>query len=91
MAQVLYLPDKHLSYACYLLLVPRFFEEARMHFPRFFGDKLASTVQFMQAYASASRHATTALRYHFSQTKDVSNLAERMPFAPFPILSTQLN
>ncbi|OLP86464.1 hypothetical protein AK812_SmicGene32432 [Symbiodinium microadriaticum] len=24
---VLYLPDKHLSYACYLLVVPRFFEE----------------------------------------------------------------
>ncbi|OLQ08768.1 hypothetical protein AK812_SmicGene7689 [Symbiodinium microadriaticum] len=29
LAQVLYLPDKHLSYACYLLVVPRFFEEAR--------------------------------------------------------------
>ena len=34
--RVLYLPDKHLSYACYLLVVPRFFEEVRTHFPRFF-------------------------------------------------------
>ena len=100
LAQVLYLPDKHLSYACYLLVVPRFFDEVRTHFPRFFGDKLASTIQFMQAYASASRHATTALRYHFSQTKDVSNLGREdairsFPYPIYPIelhdeLSTQL-
>ena len=101
LAQVLYLPDKHLSYACYLLVVPRFFEEVRTHFPRFFGDKLASTIQFMQAYASASRHATTALRYHFSQTKDVSNLSREdairsFPYPIYPVelseeLSTQLS
>ncbi|OLP91636.1 hypothetical protein AK812_SmicGene26632 [Symbiodinium microadriaticum] len=93
LAQVLYLPDKHLSYACYLLVVPRFFEEVRTHFPRFFGDKLASTIQFMQAYASASRHATTALRYHFSQTKDVSNLSreDAIRSFPYPIYPVELN
>ena len=101
LAQVLYLPDKHLSYACYLLVVPRFFEEVRAHFPRFFGDKLSSTIQFMQAYAAASRHATTALRYHFSQTKDVSNISREdairsFPYPIYPIelhdeLSTQLS
>ena len=101
LAQVLYLPDKHLSYACYVLVVPRFFEEVRTHFPRFFGDKLSSTIQFMQAYASASRHATTALRYHFSQTKDISNLSREdairsLPYPIYPVemgdeLSTQLS
>ena len=93
LAQVLYLPDKHLSYACYLLVVPRFFEEVRTHFPRFFGDKLASTIQFMQAYASASRHATTALRYHFSQAKDVSNLSreDAIRSFPYPIYPVELN
>ena len=101
LAQVLYLPDKNLSYACYLLVVPRFFEEVREHFPRFFGDKLSSTIQFMQAYAAASRHATTALRYHFSQTKDVSNISREdairsFPYPIYPIelhdeLSTQLS
>ncbi|OLP98893.1 hypothetical protein AK812_SmicGene18568 [Symbiodinium microadriaticum] len=93
LAQVLYLPDKHLSYACYLLVVPRFFEEVRTHFPRFFGDKLASTIQFMQAYASASRHATTALRYRFSQTKDVSNLSreDAIRSFPYPIYPVELS
>ena len=93
LAQVLYLPDKHLSYACYLLVVPRFFEEVRTHFPRFFGDKLTSTIQFMQSYAAASRHATTALRYHFSQTKDVSNLGreDAIRSLPYPIYPIELN
>ena len=74
-------------------VVPRFFEEVRTHFPRFFGDKLASTIQFMQAYASASRHATTALRYHFSQTKDVSNLSreDAIRSFPYPIYPVELN
>ena len=100
LAQVLYLPDKHRSYACYLLVIPRFFDEVRTHFPRFFGDKLSSTIQFMQAYAAASRHATTALRYHFSQTKDISNLSREdairsFPYPIYPVemsdeLSTQL-
>ena len=85
LAQVLYLPDKHLSYACYLLVVPRFFEEVRTHFPKVFGGKLSSTIQFMQAYASASRHATTALRYHFSQTKDVSNLSREDAIRSLPL------
>ena len=93
LAQVLYLPDKHLSYACYLLVVPRYFDDVRMHFPRYFGDKLASTIQFMQAYASASRHATTALRYHFSQTKDISNLSreDAIRSFPYPIYPLELN
>ena len=93
LAQVLYLPDKQLSYACYLLIVPRFFDEVRTHFPRFFGDKLSSTIQFMQAYASASRHATTALRYHFSQTKDVSNISreDAIRSFPYPIYPIELH
>ena len=87
LAQVLYLPDKHLSCACYLLVVPRFFEEVRTHFSRFFGEKLSSTIQFMQAYASASRHAATAYAITFRKPRMSPTLVGRMQLALFLILS----
>ena len=64
-----------------------------MRFALTFPGFLGSTIQFMQAYASASRHATTALRYHFSQTKDVSNLSrgDAIRSFPYPIYPVELN
>ena len=80
LAQVIYLPDKHLSYVCHILIMVRL----NIEFPRFFGDKMDSTIQFLQASASASRHATTALRYHFARTKDASIVSREDAIRSFP-------
>ncbi|CAE7209868.1 eglA [Symbiodinium sp. CCMP2592] len=100
LAQVIYLPDTNLAYACHILIISDLFEAAKSEFPRYFGDKMASTIQFLQASASASRNTTTALRYHFTRTKDVSNVSREdaiksFPYAIYPIemgeeLCTQL-
>ena len=39
---------------------------------------------FLQSYTQASRHSTTILRYHHSQTRDVSNISNKDAVKYFP-------
>ena len=54
------------------------------YFPKVFGDKIKQFLIFAQAYTQSSRHATTALRYHHGQTKDLSNIPATEAFKFFP-------
>ena len=49
------------------------------YFPKVFGDKIKQFLIFAQAYTQSSRHATTDLRYHYGQTKDLSNITDIFP------------
>ena len=42
------------------------------------------TVKFLQAYINASRHSTTAARFHYSQTRDISNVTPLEAVSLFP-------
>ena len=86
----LYLPNKHLSYACYFLVVSQFFEKVCTHFPRFFGNKLASTIQFMQAYGPATMQLQLcAIIFCKPKTSPIS--IRKMRFALFLVLFIQWN
>ena len=68
LAQVVYLPSKHLQYQCQLLLRQDVFNIVLEFFPKIFGDKMNSSLHFVQGYAQSSRHSTTTLRYHYGQS-----------------------
>ena len=53
-------------------------------FPKYFQDRLLQTLRFLQAYISASRHNTTTVRVHYSQTQDVSNVTPVQAVSSFP-------
>ena len=62
----------------------RIFTPVLEYFPRVFGDKIKQILIFAQAYTQSSRHATTALRCHYGQTKDLSNISTSEAFRFFP-------
>ena len=88
LAQVVYLSSKHLQYQCQLLLHPSTFNMVVEFFPKIFGDKMKSFLLFVQGYTQSSRHSTTTLRYHYGQSKDVSNISisDAVKFFPYDIL-----
>ena len=93
LAQVVYLSSKHLQYQCQLLLHPSIFTLVVEHFPKLFGDKMKSFLLFVQGYTQSSRHSTTSLRYHYGQSKDISNipLAEAVKYFPYDIYPIELD
>ena len=93
LAQVAYLPGRNMQYQCQLFLHKDIYTLVLEYFPRLFGDKINSFLMFAQAYTQSSRHATTALRYHHGQTKDVSNIptSEAFRFFPYDIFPIELD
>ena len=60
-------------------------------FPRMFQERMASTLRFLQAYQNAARHSTP-LRFHYSQTQDLSNVTPQQAtqFFPYEIFPMEL-
>ena len=90
LAQVVYLPDKHMQYQCHFYLNKEVVPSVRNSFANAFTSKMKSFLMFLQGYTQASRHSTTTLRYHHSQTRDVSNIStddavKYFPYEVFPI------
>ena len=73
LAQVVFLPDKHMQYQCHLYLNKEVVPIVLHSFANAFSLNMKSFLMFLQSYTQASRHSTTTLRYHHSQTRDVSN------------------
>ena len=58
LAQVAYLPGRHMQYQCQLFLHKDIYTLVLEYFPRVFGDKIKQFLIFAQAYTQSSRHAT---------------------------------
>ena len=84
LAQVIYLPGRNMQYQCHLYLHKDIYTLILEHFPKQFGIKIMQFLMFAQAYTQSSRHATTALRYHHGQTRDISNISATEAFRYFP-------
>ena len=93
LAQVVYLPGKHSQYQCQLLLHPSIVNMVVEFFPKIFGDKMKAFLLFVQGYTQSSRHSTTTLRYHYGQSKNVSNLtiSEAVKYFPYDIFPIELD
>ena len=93
LAQVVYLSSKHLQFQCQLLLHPSIFNIVVEFFPKHFGSKMKSFLLFVQGYTQSSRHSTTTLRYHYGQSKDVSNISvtDAVKFFPYDIFPIELD
>ena len=88
LAQVVYLPDKHMQYQCHLYLNKEVVPIVLNSFANAFSLKMKSFPMFLQGYTQASRHSTTTLRYPHSQTRDISNIStassKDFPYDIFP-------
>ena len=93
LAQVAYLPGRNMQYQCHLYLHKDIYTLTLEYFPKVFGDNIKQFLVFSQAYTQSSRHATTALRYHYGQTKDLSNISatEAFRFFPYDIFPLELD
>ena len=93
LAQVIYLPGRNMQYQCHLYLHKDIYTLILEHFPKLFGAKIKQFLMFAQAYTQSARHATTALRYHHGQTKDISNISttEAFRFFPYDIYPLELD
>ena len=62
-------------------------------FPKHFGSKMRSFLLFVQGYTQSSRHSTTTRRYHYGQSKDVSNISgtDAVKFFPYDIFPIELD
>ena len=84
LAQVVYLPDKHMQYQCHLYLNKEVVPIVPHSFANAFSLKMKSFLMALQSYTQASRHSTTTLRYHHSQTRDVSKISNEDAVKYFP-------
>ena len=90
LGQVIYLPDSKVTYACHVVVRPMHLEPFLASFGKYFAECMAQTFRFRQAYARASKHATTLLRFHYTQTQDASNrtpdsCSRLFPYPIFPV------
>ena len=85
-SQVMYLPSGK-TLVCHLAIQPPHKDHILATFPKFFQDRMVQTVKFLQAYINASRHSTTAARFHYSQTQDFSNISPKEAVSFFPYLA----
>ena len=93
LAQVVYLPDNHMQYQCHLYLNMEVLLIVLNFFANAFSLKMRSFLMFLQGYTQASRHSTTTLRYHHSQTRDVSNIGtdDAVKYFPYDIFPIELD
>ena len=91
-SQVLYIPQGS-TYVCQLAIQPHHREHVTQLFPKYFQERMLQTLRFLQAYVSASRHNATTVRFHYSQTQDVSNVtpSQAVPFFPDDICPLDLD
>ena len=91
-SQILYIPQGS-TYVCQLAIQPQHREHVIQLFPKYFQDRMLQTLRFLQAYISASRHNTTTVRFHYSQTQDVSNVTpvQAVSFFPYDICPLDLD
>ena len=82
-AMVIYLPSRNTS-VCQIAIQPQHRTHVLETFPRTFQDRMTTTLKFLQAYQSAARHSTTTLRFHYSQTQDLSNATPEQTIQLFP-------
>ena len=82
-SQVLYIPQGS-TYVCQLAIQPQHREHVTQVFPKYFQERMLQTLRFLQAYVNASRHNTTTVRFHYSQTQDVSNVTPTQAVSFFP-------
>ena len=82
-AMVIYLPSRNTS-VCQIAIQPQHRTHVLETFPRTFQDRMTTTLKFLQAYQSAARHSTTTLRFHYSQTQDLSNVTPEQAIQLFP-------
>ena len=90
-SQVLYIPQGS-TYVCQLAIQPHHREHVFQLFPKYFQERMLQTLRFLQAYVSASRRNTTTVRFHYSQTQDVSNVtpSQAVPFFSYDICPLDL-
>ena len=94
LAQVVYLPDKHMQYQCHVYLnkevVPIVLNNS---FANAFSLKMKSFPMLVQGYTQASRHSATTLRYRQPQTRDVSNISadDAVKYFPYDIFPIELD
>ena len=91
-SQVPYIPQGS-TYVCQLAIQPQHRELGMQLFPKYFQERMLQTLRFLQAYVSASRHNTTTVRFHYSQTQDVSNVTpvKAISFFPYDICPLDLD
>ena len=53
---------------------------------------MCQTIRFLQAYQNSIRHSTTTARFHYSQTMDITNIAntEAIRFFPYEVFPVDL-
>ena len=80
------------SVSCLLALLPQHRTHIISHFPRYFIDRMCQTIRFLQAYQNSIRHSTTTARFHYSQTMDITNIAntEAIRFFPYEVFPVDL-
>ena len=76
---------------CNIAIQPQHRTHVLNVFPRMFQERMASTLRFLQAYQNAARHSTP-LRFHYSQTQDLSNVTPQhaTQFFPYEIFPVEL-
>ena len=91
-SQVFYTPQGS-TYVCQLAIQPQHREHVTQVFPKYFQERMLQTLGFLQAYVNASRRNTTAVRFHYSQTQDVSSVTptQAVSFFPYDICPPDLD
>ena len=89
-AMVLYIASGD-TQVCNIAIQPQHRTHVLNVFPRMFQERMASTLRFLQAYQNAARHSTP-LRFHYSQTQDLSNVTPQQAtqFFPYEIFPMEL-
>ena len=89
-AMVLYIASGD-THVCNIAIQPQHRTHVLNVFPRMFQERMASTLRFLQAYQNAARHSTP-LRFHYSQTQDLSNVTPQQAtqFFPYEIFPMEL-
>ena len=62
------------THVCNIAIQPQHRTHVLNVFPRMLQERMAPTLRFLQTYQNAARHSTTPLRFHYSQTQDLSNV-----------------
>ena len=90
LAQAANLPDKHMQYQCHLYLSKEVVPIVLNSFANAFSLKMKNYLMVLQGYTRAS---TTTVRYHHSQTRDVSNISteDAVKYFPFNIFPIELD
>ena len=92
LAQIIYLQDSEGNTVCHLGILPSHKTHILTVFAGALQTRMHDTLRFIQASANASRHRATTVRFHYSQSQDISNISpsEALKYFPYEIRPLEL-